>query len=140
MKSLPVFVKCLISSLISAAIDLVLFYFINKACIFFNISIKTSIIIATVISRITSTAVNFIINKLWAFKTSAEAGKTVAETIKFFILFILKMAASAGLVAALSSLPLNTTLTKCLVDSVLFFISFLIQKFFIFKKEDESTL
>lgn len=124
-KDIKSFFKATISSLISAGFDLFLFYAI---C---HYSKKWIIIfLATIISRCMSATINFIINKYWAFHSN---GKTKKEAILFFILFICKMMLSAFFVSLLTFIKINQLFIKCFVDTLLFFISYLIQKKFIFR-------
>jgi putative flippase GtrA len=92
-----------------------------------------SIAISTVIARVASTTVNFVINKFWAFESRKKSAK---EPIFFAILFVCKMAASAALVTLFRNLlletPIPTIVIKICVDGTLFFVSYLVQKKFIF--------
>lgn len=132
MRKIPVFAKCLISSIFSACIDFGLFYVVNKFCVSLGFGQKSSIVAATVASRICSTLVNFLINKFWCFENK-EKGAAV-QAAKFFVLFVAKMAASAALVSLFAGIftQVSAVLIKVIVDSVLFFASFFIQKKFIF--------
>ncbi|MCR5125550.1 MAG: GtrA family protein [Treponema sp.] len=120
------FAKCFISSLFSAFLDFLIFYLVNK-CL--------SITASTVIARIASTTVNFLINKFWAFESDRNFFR---ESIPFAVLFVCKMAASAALVnffhSILSETPVPTIVIKICVDGTLFFVSYVIQKKFIFAK------
>lgn len=137
MLKLPQFVRCVISSLISAGVDFLLFYGVEKLGLSLGANQGLSIVAATVVARIFSTAVNFLINKFWSFKSQ---GRGLRQAVLFFVLFVLKMGASAGLVwglktvfsrvPALSNLP--SIAVKIFVDSLLFFASYLVQKKFIF--------
>lgn len=124
------FIKASISSMISAGIDLGIYTLI--AC---DSSIYYIILIATVVARIISSLVNFIINKKWAFKSN---GKTTKELIYFYILFIAKLLASSLLVWSLSNTNINHTILKALVDIFLFFISYYIQSKYIFKNKNND--
>ena len=54
--------------------------------------------------------------------------------MKFAVLNIVQMLMSAGLVTLADMLlPLPETVSKMIVDSILFFISFYVQKFWIFR-------
>lgn len=120
------FFKATISSLVSAGIDLLLFYAICQSSKEWFI-----ILLATVISRCTSASVNFLINKYWTFKSD---GKTKKEVIFFFILFVSKMILSAFFVWMLKFIKINQLIIKCFVDTILFFVSYFIQKKFIFNR------
>ena len=124
------FIKASISSMISAGIDLGIYTLIAG-----DSSIYYIILIATVVARIISSLVNFIINKKWAFKSN---GKTTKELIYFYILFIAKLLASSLLVWSLSNTNINHTILKALVDIFLFFISYYIQSKYIFKNKNND--
>ena len=129
MKKLPQFVRCLISSVFSACVDFALFYAVNNLCTKSGLGIKTAIVAATVFARICSTVVNFLINKFWCFQNKERAAK---QAVMFFVLFVLKMSASAALVSALSFIKIPLVVLKLIVDSILFFVSYIVQKKLIF--------
>jgi len=132
MKKLPQFAKFTISSIISAGIDFLVFYFVKKGIIE-HAGQTCAIITATVIARIISTIVNFTINKFWCFeKAGNPKSQTLREIILFAILFVSKMSASAALVAAFAFINIPTIVLKMIVDILLFFVSFALQKLFIF--------
>lgn len=126
---IKIFTKTSISSMISACVDLGLFYILSnifKREYFY-------IVLATVIARISSGIVNFMINRCYAFKST---GKVKVELFEYALLFIIKMIISSLLVAYLSMkfMNINETLIKMFVDTILFFGSFYIQDKFIFKE------
>ena len=62
-------------------------------------------------------------------------GFSKQKVILFTILFLAKMAASAALVSYIASLDfvkIQTLYIKMIVDSILFFVSYAVQKLFIF--------
>ena len=121
------FIKASISSIISACVDLGLFSLICH-----NNNAFLIIMIGTVVARVVSAIINFIINKYWAFQSK---GRTTKEATLFFILFILKMLISSLLVWLLiKKIHLNKTIIKSIIDILLFFVSYIIQKKFIFNK------
>lgn len=136
MVKLPQFAKFGISSLVSAGIDFLFFYLVSRAgASIFGFDIKDARLItgATIIARIISTVVNFTINKFWAFESKKSAPR---EIFLFAILFVCKMGASAALVSLFASfefVKIQTVYLKMIVDSLLFFVSFAVQKLFIFK-------
>ena len=124
---LKVFFKTSISSIISAGVDIFVFYILSnnfKREYFY-------IVLATVIARIVSGTVNFIINKFYAFKTK---GRVRIELVSYAILFVIKMILSSLIVAYLSTefITISETNIKILVDVLLFFCSFYIQDKYIF--------
>lgn len=137
MLKIPQFIRCIFSSIISACLDFSLFYVVEKLCLSLGAEQGLSIVAATVAARICSTVVNFFINKFWCFKSE---GRGVRQAVLFFVLFVVKMGASATFVwglqkifsriEAFSNVP--SVAVKVLVDSLLFFASYLVQKKFIF--------
>ena len=65
---IKVFLKTSISSIISAGVDISVFYLLSKA---FKREYMY-VVLATVIARILSGTVNFIINKFYAFKSTGR--------------------------------------------------------------------
>ena len=127
MKELTKFIKASISSAFTAMIDLVIFTILSN-------SSKSLLIIelSTIIARVISTTINFIINKKIVFKT---IGNTKKEIILFFILFLWKMLFSGFLVWLFKFIHINQTILKMFVDISLFLITYQIQNKFIFKKK-----
>lgn len=135
MFKIPQIIKCVISSAFSAIIDALIFqgfvYFLPNL----NLSEKISIVIGTIVARIISTAINFLINKFWSFQSKK---KSLKEAFLFFLMFLGKMGISATLVAALSNIPIPPLVIKLTVDALLFFAGYFIQKKFIFVSADFS--
>lgn len=123
--------KYTISSLLSAIIDLGFFTFLNIT-IFKYISF--GLLISTIVARVCSGVVNFILNQKWVF----NGNKTVGEAIKYAILFITQMIASGLLVTVITPVLRNATVAKILVDSILFILSYIIQKNIIFRKKQNK--
>ncbi len=125
-KELTKFVKAALSSIFSAMIDLVVFTILSN-------SSKSLLVIelSTIVARIISTTINFIINKKLVFQT---IGNTKKEIILFFILFLWKMLFSGFLVWLFRFININQTILKMIVDVSLFFITYQIQNKIIFKK------
>ncbi|MCR4793557.1 MAG: bifunctional glycosyltransferase family 2/GtrA family protein [Lachnospiraceae bacterium] len=123
------------SSVLSCIIDLVSFRvvlaFIPKV-----IAETTRGTIAGVAARIISAACNFLINKKAVFGHSGDAAKSA---LRYAILAVCQLGASIGLVALLTMLlgaesDWFKTLIKAVVDTCLFFVSFKIQRNWVFKK------
>lgn len=121
-------IKYSISSVLSAAADLSLFALLAH----FAFGATTlGIFFATVIARVTSGNINFILNKYWVFKSKSYIGK---ELTKYIALFCVQMVSSWALVSLLSKISLPILLIKIFVDTMLFFISYIIQKKYIFSE------
>ena len=119
--------KYILASITSAIIDLALFTILNITV--FKVY-ALGLFLSTVLARITSGIFNFLLNQRWVFKGK----KDKSEAIKYLILFISQMIISGMLVSFLSTLILNATLSKLIIDFLLFLISYFIQKNLIFGK------
>ena len=126
------FLRFIVASLSSAAIDLGLFAL-------FTLLLKTAcqgyyIIISTVLARVISSLYNFFVNRQGVFKSEAGLGKTM---LKYYLLAGCQMALSAlGVSWLFALIGGNETLVKIVVDTILFMISFQIQREWVFKKKD----
>ncbi len=123
------------SSVLSCVIDLVAFRvilaFIPKML---DAALRSTI--AGTLARIISAVCNFVINKKAVFGHSGDTGKSA---VRYAILAVCQLAASLSLVALLTVClgaenDWLKTLIKAIVDTVLFFISFKIQRNWVFKK------
>ncbi|MBN7772510.1 bifunctional glycosyltransferase family 2/GtrA family protein [Clostridium aminobutyricum] len=114
------------SSLLSAMLDLSLFTILAHL-VFGRGTI--GLLAATVIARLTSGSFNYLVNKHWVFKSKNKYG---GETLTYFTLFCSQMFLSWLFVSLLKNVPLNLTFIKILVDSILFILSYNIQKKYIF--------
>ena len=88
------------------------------------------IFLSVVLARICSGIVNFLLNKYYAFRSKKKAA---GEAGRYFILFVCQMIASALFTALLSSVLQAPTLSKIIVDVILFFISYRIQRAWVFR-------
>ena len=100
---------------------------------------KESIVLCTVIARIISSLFNFFVNQRLVFESKARFAKTF---FKYYALCIPQMLVSAlatkGVSLLLSaSAPILVTLIKILIDTLLFFVSYRIQKKWVFKTKGE---
>jgi len=124
--------KYSLSSLLSAVTDLTLFTMFTQ--LLFGAG-SAGILAGTVIARVMSGGVNFTCNKYWVFQSKKPS---TDEVLKYSTLFCVQMLASSALVFSLSSLPLDLTFIKALVDGSLFFISYQIQKHYIFHGQEKG--
>lgn len=91
-----------------------------------------TIVGATVIARVVSASVNFILNRKVVFKAGdTDRGQSVC---RYFVLCIACMLASAALVALFSALlPIPAFIIKPFVDTALFFANYRIQQSWVFE-------
>ncbi|MBQ8891828.1 MAG: bifunctional glycosyltransferase family 2/GtrA family protein [Bacilli bacterium] len=124
--------RFLITSLMSALVDLILFtIFLN---VFYSMG-YLSIILATFIARIISEFLNFNLTKSFVFNSKEKAKDII---FKYYLLSFLKMILSALMVVLISKVIVRSeTLIKIVVDTLLYFMSYRIQKKFIFKTCNE---
>lgn len=125
IKKYDMFLKYIFVAIISFLIDITFFYI-------FELIFVGKIIIATILARIISSFINYLLNKNRVFKSDESKFKTI---IKYYILVIVQMLVSAFLVDNLYGiLNINATLIKVPVEFFLFICNYLIQKILIFKR------
>lgn len=129
--------KFLFTSIFSSIVDLVAF--ILLMCILEKyFDRRLLIFIATFGARLISSLVNFTLNHKKVFKSQESMGRTV---IRYYILCVIQATVSFGSVylisKALSLTNSYVTLIKIFVDTILYFISFQIQREWVFKKHDK---
>lgn len=119
-----------LSGVLSAVLDVLLFAFLSKL-VFNGFSVVDSVLYSTVIARICSSLFNYSVNKKFSFKSKQTVKKTV---LKYYVLCCCQMLISWLLVVGLfEALHFDTTLLKVFVDGFLFFVSFQLQKHWVFK-------
>ena len=123
MKQLMIIFKYIISSGLSFIIDISIFWLINN--------LFKNIILATIIARIVSSLVNYMINRNVVFKSNESRRKSV---IQYYTLVLVQMLISAFSVDFIYTITKFTpSFIKIVVDSIIFVVNFLIQKYLIFK-------
>lgn len=126
-----ILVKFIFSSLISTLVDMVLFSAFIR--LFAGGFPATYILISTVLARICSAMVNYTVNRKTVFNSSADKA---ASMLKYGLLCVVIVACSAGLVTLVHTwLGGSELLIKVIVDSILFCISFVVQREFVFKSK-----
>ncbi|MBQ9041810.1 MAG: bifunctional glycosyltransferase family 2/GtrA family protein [Eggerthellaceae bacterium] len=124
------------SSLSCSLVDLALFALISSV---FNLGTAVLVTLATVIARVASGALNFTLNRAWSFSDAgSQNGAVRKQAMRYGVLFVAQMMASALLVTLLSWMPLPLVGVKVLVDGTLFFASYFIQRNWVFKKTRRS--
>lgn len=134
-----VFFKFMLSSLSSFIIDIALYWLLgyllrpiisDKWMLpFFDLSVL--ILMRTVISRFASSLFNFFANKNQVFKNDSSSPFLF---VRYYTLAIVQLLLSAVLVNHLLTFITYSTLRKCIIDTLLFAISFQIQREWVFKK------
>ena len=124
------FFKFVFASVSSFIIDILLFYL-------FVLCFKEAfpalyVTMATVGARVISAVYNYLINYKFVFKSRASKATSLS---KYALLAIIQMSLSAGIVTLFMHFFPNAweTLVKCIVDMILFLISYAIQQRFVFR-------
>lgn len=121
------FLKYVFSSLSSCVIDLLLFTLFSKGLL---AGYPYYIFVSTILARIVSATYNFCMNRNVVFKSQEGYGKTA---VCYMLLCISQMVLSGLLVTVgCRLLRADEVITKMFVDTILFFVSYLIQKKLIF--------
>lgn len=124
--------KYLFSSLSAFVIDICIFHLMVLLLKEYS---GCYIYISTFISRVLSSIYSFTINKKLVFK---DKSRTRNSFVKFVILCVIQMCLSATLVNGIYRLiKVNESIIKICVDSVLFIISYLAQKYIVFSPKNK---
>lgn len=135
IKIYKIILKFMFSSIASSVID-ILMYSILILVLTGLVDDNVKILAATFGARAVSSLFNCIFNKKAVFKSDEPYGKVL---VKYYILCVIQTSISYFGVAGLNKLlnlnaGLLTTLVKVVVDTILFFISYRIQKAWVYKK------
>ncbi len=120
-------VKFSLSSGLCAAVDFGLFTLLTAFALGGDYA---GITFATVLARIFSGTLNFILNKYVVFEA-----RNKGSHLKYITLFLVQMLLSSQLTALFANTWLSVSAAKLIVDISLFGMSFFIQRKIIFKKE-----
>jgi putative flippase GtrA len=120
------------ASIICAAADIGLFSLLAGTAFQGN---ANAALYSAVAARLCSGVLNYCLNKFAVF---GERGGTKRSAVKYFLLFSCIMSLSAGATQLLSVLPVNLTIIKILVDTVLFLGSYAVQRRFVFAKSKRT--
>lgn len=125
------FFKFMGSSLVSTLVDQGFFNLFNLV-VFSNGTVKSGslIFLSTVIARVVSASLNFILNRNIVFESNAGADISFG---RYVILCIGLMLLSAVGTWLLSIIGFNSTIAKLITDTLLYFLSYKIQETFVFR-------
>ncbi|MDE7253134.1 MAG: bifunctional glycosyltransferase family 2/GtrA family protein [Acetatifactor sp.] len=123
----------LASSLIASLLDLALFYLFVSVLAYLIPQGAWNIFIATAAARVCSSLCNYLLNSKSVFHSQNKS-----SLARYYLLCVLQFAASAGLVSLAAFLlhagNLGKTIIKAIVDTMLFLLSYQIQREWVFKK------
>ena len=134
--------KYVASSALSTLIDLLAFYLLQKflAPVFGGVFAATDALVCTVIARAISTVTNFFLNKEVVFRSDLPVGRTI---VRYYLLAIPVMIVSGTTLILLkrwlgADHPFILTLLKAVVDTILYFLNFRIQREWVFAAKKEK--
>ncbi|MBP3950216.1 bifunctional glycosyltransferase family 2/GtrA family protein [Bacillus suaedae] len=132
IKIYSVFLKFISSSLLSFGVDILLFTVFSM--LFKDLYPVEFILIATVAARVLSSLFNYLMNRKVVFKSNSQN-----TLIKYYSLSVVQMLTSALLVyAGYQLIGSGEVAIKIVVDSILFLISYVIQRDWVFKSKSKS--
>lgn len=120
-------IKFATTSLSCYMVDLILF---SIMAIFIFPDNAIGLLASTVIARVISGTINFVVNKKWSF---GDQKKWTKQFLRYIILFVIQMTLSWLLVTAFSDFAVPITIVKMIVDLVLFVMNYFAQKNWVFK-------
>lgn len=134
IKIYAVFAKFLLSSISSFVIDFVMFSCFSY--VFRSVGMDSWYIWpATIGARILSSMCNYLINRNAVFKSTDDGGHCL---VRYYALAVVQMLFSAGGVYGMVHfLFFNDKLAKILVDTILFLLSFRIQRGWVFRQRKD---
>ena len=129
------FFKFMAASLTSVVVDQGIFNLLNLV-VFANGEAKDAkiILICTIIARVISATVNFLLNRKLVFEDKGHAGKAF---LRYVILATAIMLLSAGGTWLLGQTGMSSTVAKLITDTLLYFVSYRVQERWVFKGEKQ---
>ncbi|QFT90749.1 N-glycosyltransferase [Bacillus sp. THAF10] len=129
IKIYSVFLKFAVSSALSFGLDVLLFALF--VMLLNGVFVDTYIIYATILARVLSALFNFMVNRNVVFKSASPRAM-----VKYFILAVGQMLTSAAAVYLIFQLiGFGEVGIKVIVDFLLFLMSFVIQREWVFKRQ-----
>jgi len=127
------FFRFMCSSLTCVLIDNGIFNLLNLA-VFANGKKNDAffILLSTIIARVISASVNFMLNRKLVFGDKGNAGQAF---IRYAILAVSIILLSAGGTWLLGQTGMSSTVAKLIVDTILYFVSYRFQQQWVFKEE-----
>ena len=136
IKIYAIILKYALSSLICSLIDVGIFTLVNLLTIsFFGENESLRVFVATATARVVSSLTNYFVNQRGVFQSKQSVKKSI---VKYYILAVIQLVVSFLLVNGVSMLfgvesSGWQTLIKAVIDTILFFFSFSIQRDWVYK-------
>lgn len=127
------FLQFSMSGILSFLIDVGIFALFTK-CILRNSEIVVATFVGTIVARAISSFCNYTMNRQ-IFDSKGRMGTSI---FRYYTLCVLQLFISWGLVVfVFERIHWDTTIIKIMVDTVLFFISYQIQRQWVFKRKNK---
>lgn len=118
------------SSMIAALLDFTLFILMHNL-------LPTKLIVSVVVARVGSSAINYLINHNLVFRAKGGMARTAA---RYYALAATIMLSSYLLIRLFVDVfGINTYLAKLIADIILYFVSFVIQREFVYRAGNRET-
>lgn len=119
------------NSLASALVDILMFYLLGQ--FLFTGGGRIAVLLSTVAARVVSSIVNFALNKRFVFDNRSGFIKTFAKYVCLAVpVMLISWLSVYALSHAMKTGQLGRTLWKALIDTVLFIVSFRVQRSWVF--------
>lgn len=123
------FFRFSLTSIVSALVDIGIFSLVTMVLLD-NVNVAMASLAGTISARIVSSLFNYVVNRNIVFQNSGRIGKTM---LRYYLLCFLQMLLSWLLVNALFTVTHRSiSLIKLVIDFVLFFISYQVQRRWVF--------
>jgi len=128
---LNMFLKFSMSGILSFLVDISMFAFLTKT-IFGEMGVAENVLLGTVIARVVSSIVNYLMNRKFVFISGNDK---IRSLIKYYVLCCMQLLCSWVLVVKVyNCVQFDTSIIKIMVDTLLFFISFQVQQRWVFTR------
>jgi len=122
------------ASIICATVDLGLFALLSSTLVLDEFAL---VAVATIAARISSGCLNFYLNRVWSFRSD---GALPVQLGRYLMLFVTQMLLSTLFVTLLAFLPIPLVVVKIVVDSMLFVISYFVQRNWVFNEAQRHRI
>lgn len=128
---LGTFLRFSMSGIASFLIDIGLFAFSTKI-LFASLDMTVNVFLGTALARVLSSLFNYTLNRAVVFGETEKGNSFLG---KYYVLCVAQALLSwAIVVLVFNRLNIDTTLIKCVVDCLLFFMSYQIQRVWVFRR------
>ena len=131
-------VRFFLTAAASAVVDWTLFLLLirifgSSAWAAYRLAVAEDAAAASALSRVGSGILNFTLNRKWSFQSRGRVG---IEAVRYLVLFSANLLCNASAVAWLTLAGVPAALGKFMVDVILFFINYQVQKRWVFRRRE----